>query len=322
MRTPTLLFGILLSVSAAQAQSADPIRIGQPSWFSGELISLILERVIEDNFDVEVERVPGSNGEIYDGMVAEPSTYDIHADSWMPNQIRWVGPGQEAGTIALSGTNYRGVDGMCVPTYVVEDYGISRVEDLISDRGRDIFDINGDGRGDLWVGADGWVSQQVMLAKADGYDLTSQLDTVVMGEAEWQAILFDALAARQPVAFYCYQPHSWFAYDYLTMLEEPPHDPENYTLVSPEDSENWLEESNIASASVIKNVQIAYATRLRDSHPQIATLLSQFGVEAEQMTELIFLAQVKEIGMEFVVEDWVAANQALIQEWVRVAQQS
>ncbi|WP_162844872.1 glycine betaine ABC transporter substrate-binding protein [Pontivivens insulae] len=321
MRLPTLLTLSLLSATSASAQSPDPIRIGQPNWFAGELIAKILANVIEAEFDVAVELVPGSNPELFGGMVADTPTVDIHTDTWMPNHASWVNPAVAAGTMALSQSAYPGVDAMCVPQYVSEQYDIRSVDDLISERGREIFDIDADGRGDIWIGAEGWGSTRVMQVKMEGYGLSAELTPMLMSEGDWQEILFDRMAAREPVAFYCYQPHVWFAYDYITVLEEPPHDPANWQLVSPEESENWIAESNITSADDIKDVQITYATRLRDSHPEVAGFLSQFGVSGEAMTELIFLAQVKEIGLEFVVEDWIAVNQPLIDDWVAGARQ-
>ena len=120
MRLPTVLLTVLLAATTtAQAQSQDPIRIGQPNWFAGELISMILSDVIQEEFDVPVEFVLGSNPEIYGGMLSDTPTIDIHADTWLPNQSNWVNPGLESGARALSQSNYPGVDGICVPQYVL-----------------------------------------------------------------------------------------------------------------------------------------------------------------------------------------------------------
>lgn len=313
------LMAIVLTMSATSASAQEAVRIGQPNWFAGELIANILSRVIEQEFGVETVLVPGGNAEIFSAMAAADGEIDIHSDTWMPNHAAWVDPAIEQGAIALSQANYDGVDALCVPRYVSEEFGINSVADLISERGREIFDVNADGRGDIWIGADGWGSTRVMQVKMRDYGLQDHLDGILMPEGDFQNILFERMAAREPIAFYCYQPHFWFAYDYITVLEEPAYDPTRWSLVSPDDSADWLADSEILTGDEIKDVQISYSTRLEQSHPEVAQFLSVFGVSGEAMTELIFLAQVKEIGLEFVVDDWLAANEALIATW-RAAQ--
>jgi len=316
MRCFLLGLAVVLAAPAAVAQQRQTINVGQPNWFAGELVGEILARVIEERFDIPTQTVPGTNGEIFEGMTQPDGGVDIHADIWMPNHAGWVGPALQADQIALSGNAYEGVDALCVPRYVSEEYGINTVADLIGSNGRDIFDVNGDGRGDIWIGAEGWGSTEVMQVKMRDYGLEEFLDPLLISEGDFQEVLFARQASRQPVAFYCYQPHVWFALDYITVLEEAPYDPASYVKIASAESENWLEESRISTGDIIKDVQIGYATRLRDTHPEVVGFLSSFGLSGDELTELIFLIQVKDIGMEYVVDDWIALNSARIDQWV------
>ncbi|WP_162844885.1 glycine betaine ABC transporter substrate-binding protein [Pontivivens insulae] len=313
-----MAIALLVAVSATPPAftQEQTVRIGQPNWFAGELVSLMLERIINERLGLSVERVPGTNAEIFDGILSETPTLDLHADTWMPNQAFWVQPGLDSGALALSGTSYPGIDGICVPQYVETQLGVDSVSQLTDPEVAALFDLDDDGRGEIWLGAEGWASTRVMQVKMEGYDLSRQLDPVLLSEEDWQTVLLNRIAAQEPVLFYCYQPHMWFALDYITVLDEPPHDPALWQLVSPEESATWIEDSNIRSADVIKDVQVSYATRLRESHPDVARLLSRFGLSGEEMTEMIFLAQVKDIGLEYVVDDWISANQSLIDQWI------
>ncbi|WP_316013334.1 glycine betaine ABC transporter substrate-binding protein [Roseobacter sp. HKCCA0434] len=312
----TVLVGVIASFAPGLVHAQDVIRVGQPNWFAGELIGQMLSTIMEERLGVETELVSGTNPELFAGIAAGDGSVDIHSDIWMPNHAGWVEPMLESGDIVLSEARYDGVDALCVPRYVSDEYDINTVQDLISERGREIFDLDDDGRGEIWIGAEGWGSTEVMQVKMRDYGLDQHLDGMLMGEGEFQDILFDRQASREPVAFYCYQPHVWFALDYITVLEEPPHDPANYIKVSSADSDTWLEDSRIETADLIKDVQVGFSSRLRDSHPQVATLLSNFGLSGEELTELIFLVQVKEIGMDFVVDDWVALNGDRIDAWL------
>ena len=307
---------LLAATGGTLAQDREAIHIGAPNWFAGELVAALLTRIIEDRFGVPTVTVPGTNAELFDGITTPGGGVDIHTDIWLPNHAGWVDPALEAGEIRLSSAVYEGVDALCVPRYVSEQYGINSVDDLIGPNGRDIFDVNGDGRGDIWIGAEGWGSTEVMQVKMRDYGLEAHLDPMLLPEGDFQTILFERQASRLPVAFYCYQPHVWFALDYITVLEEEPYDPARYVKISSADSDTWLEESRIETGDIIKDVQVGYATRLETIHPEVAGFLSRFGLSGEELTELIFLIQVKEIGMEFVVDDWVAMNRARIDAWL------
>lgn len=316
MRHLTLgLAALLATASAVSAQDRETINVGLPNWFAGEVVGTLLATIIEDRFGVPTEMIAGTNAEIFEQMAAPDGNIDIHSDVWMPNHAGWIDPAQADGTIALSQNAYEGVDALCVPRYVSQEYGINTVEDLIGPNGREIFDVNGDGRGDIWIGAEGWGSTEVMQVKMRDYGLETYLDPLLISEGDFQEILFERQANREPVAFYCYQPHVWFALDYITVLEEAPYDPADYVKVSSADSANWLAESRIETGDIIKDVQVGYSTRLEDSHPDVARFLSSFGLSGEELTELIFLIQVKGIGIEYVVDDWIALNAERIDAW-------
>ena len=67
--------------------------------------------------------------------------------------------------------------GMCVTKATAERTGVKHIADLADpDMAKD-FDSNGDGRGEIWIGASGWASTNVekIRAKSYGYDETMEL---------------------------------------------------------------------------------------------------------------------------------------------------
>ena len=105
------------------------------------------------------------------------------------------------------------------------------------------FDTNGDGRGEIWIGASGWASTNIekIRAKSYGYDETMEL--VEMDETLAMANLDAAVAKDADHVLFCYTPHHVFALHDLVILEEPAYDASKWMVIQPTDDPQWLEKS-------------------------------------------------------------------------------
>ena len=86
------------------------------------------------------------------------------------------------------------------------------------------FDTNGNGRGEVWIGASGWASTNIekIRAKSYGYDETMEL--LEMDESLAMANVDSAVAKNANHVFYCYTPNHMFALHDLVILKEPKYD--------------------------------------------------------------------------------------------------
>ena len=169
------LCAALLSASAASAQAAD-IVIGVPNWPSVAATASILKVVLEEKFGLELELQNGTNPVIFEAM--DSGSMHVHPEVWLPNQAnlheKFV---KTKRTVGMSPNGVPSFQGMCVTKATAERTGAKHIADLADPDMAKNFDSNGDGRGEVRIGASGWASTNVekIRAKSYGYDETMEL---------------------------------------------------------------------------------------------------------------------------------------------------
>ena len=61
---------------------------------------------------------------------------------------------------------------MCVTKWTAETHGIKSLSDLTNPDTAALFDTDGDGKGEIWIGASGWASTNVEKIRAKSYGYT------------------------------------------------------------------------------------------------------------------------------------------------------
>ncbi|MEM9206941.1 MAG: glycine betaine ABC transporter substrate-binding protein, partial [Pseudomonadota bacterium] len=179
-----------------------------------------------------------------------------------------------------------------------------------------IFDKDGNGTPEVWIGAPGWASTVIeqIRAKDYGYDQTFELKqydgTVAWGE------LGAAANADEPWIGFCYEPHFIFvAYD-LVYLEEPPHDPATWNIVQPTDDPAWLEKSSASTAWKGAQLHLHYAAEVRENFPEVAAMLDNYKMPPAVLSEAGYELSVKDVPVEEYAANWVANNQDVVLSWL------
>ena len=214
------LLSVCLIVLSSSALAQSKVMIGEPSWPGAKIIATLLKVVIEDKLGGEADLVPGTNPVIFAAMDSGRGDIDVHPDVWLPNQSSLTSEYVDnKGTVALSSGAYEGRSGFCVPNYTAEE-GITSVFDLGTPDAQTLFDADGDGMGEIWIGASGWASTNVHKVKARDYGIDTFLAPGTEDEAVFYANLETYIKNQQAAAFYCYKPHYVHALYDVTMLEE------------------------------------------------------------------------------------------------------
>ncbi|RED18850.1 ABC transporter substrate-binding protein [Pontivivens insulae] len=310
----TLLVAAALPMVAGGAHAQDLV-LGVPNWPAANATSNILKIVIEENFGLEVELQNGTNPIIFEAMDA--GSMHLHPEVWLPNQANlhntYV---QEAGTVVANQNPVQAVQGMCVTQHTADTYGITSIDDLTDPDKIGIFDRDGDGTPEVWIGAPGWASTVIeqVRAKSYGYDQTMDLrqydGTVAWGE------LGTAANNDEPWIGFCYEPHFIFvAYD-LVYLDEPEHDPDTWNIVQPTDDPNWLELSEASTAWNGAKLHLHYAANIRENYPEVAAMLDNYSMPPEVLSEAGFELSVNDVPVEQFAADWVAANEDIVLGWL------
>jgi len=314
-----MILGIAFISAASISLAQSKVVVGEPSWPGAKIIATLIEVIIEDKLGGEADKAPGSNAVIFAAMDGGKGDIDIHPDVWLPNQSSFTSEYvDEKGTVALSSGSYAGSTGFCAPNYTVEELGITSIYDLATPDAQAAFDSDGDGMGEIWVGATGWASTNIHRVKARDYGIATFLEPGIEDEAVFYAKLSDLYEDEEHVVFYCYTPHYVSSLYDITMIEEPEHDPEKFTIVQPDEDADWFDKSNITTSDVVKTVTVAYSKSLETRAPEVANFLSNIDLSADDVGFWTFEVVQNEKDAYDVVRAWIDANGDIVDGWLGV----
>lgn len=305
----TLGMAAAVSTFAFPAWAAEEVKIGLPSWTGAQAIGHVLGEIVTSRIGGTVEYVPGNNATIFQAMDQGKGDIDVHPDVWLPNQESFTKKYvDEAGTVTLSSNPYEGNQGFCVTKDFGEANNITDIADLGRPDVAALMDSDGNGKGEMWIGAPGWASANVNEVKTRDYGLLDFIDPIRAEESVKTARIKDSIAKGEGYAFYCYKPHAvWFMFD-VEMLSEPTYDPAKYVMVQPSDDADWYEKSSVATKDALKNVQIAWSNSLADRSPAIAEFFANFGLTADDVSGLAFEISANGVDPADAAKAWVEAN--------------
>lgn len=297
--------------------SSDKIMIGEPSWPGAKIIANVIKEVITSKLGLQAGLVPGANAAIYAGMDKGKGDIDVHPDVWLPNQQSFTDKYVVANqTVALSEGFYEGKTGFCVPTYMAEEHGIKTVYDLATPAAQKAFDLDKDGKGEIWVGASGWGSTKINQVKVRDYGIGDFLAPTTEDEAVFYSKIAAAVKKKEGVVFYCYKPHYVHKLYDITMLEEPKHDPDKYKIVQPDQDSKWYEKSKITTGDKIKTVRVAYSRSLETRAPEAARFLKHITLSDAAVSAMTHGVVVEKQDPAKVAKEWVQANSEIVDSWL------
>jgi len=312
-----LILAVSVSLFSVPALAAEKVSIGVPSWTGAQAIANLLAAVVEMRIGGEAELVPGNNATIFQAMDQGKGDIDVHPDVWLPNQESFTNKYVEgAGTVTLSSNPYIGNQGFCVSKQFGEQNTITDIADLGRPDVAALMDSNGNGRGEMWIGAPGWASANVNEVKVRDYGLLDFIEPIRAEESVKTARVKDSIAKGEGYAFYCYEPHAiWYMFDVM-MLTEPTYDPAKYVMLQPSDSADWYEQSMVATKDAPKNVQIAWSNSLADRSPAILEFFERFGVTADDVSGFAFEISGNGRDAADVAREWVTNNPDRVDAWL------
>ena len=80
----------------------------------------------------------------------------VHPEVWLPNQANlYKTYVEDKGTVVMNPNGVTAFQGICVSRYTADTLGVSKITDLTDPAVAAQFDTNGDGKGEVWIGATG-----------------------------------------------------------------------------------------------------------------------------------------------------------------------
>ena len=313
----TILFTAASLFAGAPVWAAEKVNIGEPSWVGAKAIANLVKAVVEERIGGEAVLVPGNNAAIFEAMNAGKGDIDVHPDVWLPNQESFTKKYVDGtGTVELSSNSYEGKQSFCVSRDFSEKHNVKSVFDLARPEVAELMDSDGDGKGEIWVGAPGWASANVNEVKVRDYGLLPFMQPVRAEQSVMQATVGDTIAKGRGYAFYCYSPHAiWILHD-IVRLEEPPHDPAKYKMLQPDADPDWYDKSYVASEDALKNVQVAYSKSLQGRSPAIYEFLQNMQLKADDVSYFAYQIAGEKRDAGKVVREWIQENSDRVDGWL------
>ena len=311
-----MLGAAALATSASAGIAAEKVNIGAPAWTGAQAIAHLIKEIVTTRIGGEAELVPGNNASIFQAMDQGKGDIDVHPDVWLPNQESFTKKYVDgAGTVALSANSYEGKQSFCVSKEFSEKNQVTSIFDLARPEIAKLMDSDGNGKGEIWIGAPGWASANVNEVKVRDYGLMPFMEPIRADQAVMTATVADSIKKGNGYAFYCYSPHAiWFQFD-IVRLEEPAFDAAKYTAIQPSDDPDWFAKSKVMTEDALKKVQIAYSKSLSARSPAIAELLANIKLDGETVSNFAFEIEGGKDAAT-VAKEWVAANSARVDGWL------
>ena len=310
-----LTLAAMASAIAMPAMAADVI-IGVPNWPSVLATAHVLKVAMEENLGLEVELQNGTNPVVFEAM--DSGAMHVHPEVWLPNQANlYQTYVEEKGTVKRNPNGVEGIQGMCVTKDTAERTGIEKLADLTDPDMAANFDTDGDGMGEIWIGAAGWASTNIEKIRAKSYGYDANMTLKEMDETLALAEVDNAVAQEQNIVFFCYTPNQMFAQFDLVILEEPAYDEAQWNVIQPTDDPEWLEKSDAPVAWDVAQLHIHYATALEESQPEAAAMLANVNFDTDTVSAMTYALVVEKADPAEFATKWVAENSDQVDGWLQ-----
>jgi len=302
-----------LAITCAAAFAADLV-VAMPNWPSGQAAANIIKYGIEEKFDIKVDVHEMGTLTAFAGL--DTGDVDIYPEVWLPNFNSLVKKYvDERKTVRLSPKGVSAEQGICVTRETADKYGIKDISDLADPQKAAVFDTDGDGKGEMWIGALNWSSTSIEKIRAKSYGYAKTMTLLPMPEDMAMAAVDTAAATGQPVVFYCYSPHPMFELHDIVRLNEPKYDPAKWKIVMPADDPDWLSKSEAPVAWDASHFYIGFAASMAERLPKVAAFLSNVDFTADEITGMSYALQVDRQDPAKFAQEWIAKHEDRLSAW-------
>ena len=279
--TPSTQKGVASQLSPEKSQSSatGPLRLGWSPWADAEVMSLIAQRVIQQAYNLPVERVMADIGIQYASVAR--GDLDLMLMAWLPltHKDYWT---RVRDRVLDFGSMYSGRLGWVVPDYV-DASELRSITDLRKPELAARFNNTVQG-----IDPGSGLNQASEQALVD-YNL-GDMRLVASSSAAMTAVLDKAIREQRWVVVTSWTPHWMFARYKLRFLEDP--------------------------QLVFGGVEWIHAVGregLDRDHPDLAGFLSRFQIPDRELSDLLLMAN--ERSAEAAVEDYLDRHPARIRYW-------
>lgn len=312
LRRMLLAAGTVLSLTGSSF-AADMV-IAMPNWPSGQAAANILKLAIAEKFHLDAEVRELGTMLAFAGM--ETGEVDVVPEVWRPNFDDLVKRyGQDGSkTVVLGERAVPAWQGLCA-TQDAAAAGIKDVADLSDPAKTAVLDTDGDGQGEVWIGATTWKSTGIERVRANSYGYAKTVTLVEAEEDVAMAAVDAAVATGRPMVFYCYEPHHVFKLHDVVRLTEPAYDPAKWNIVAQSDDPLWISKSSAPVAWGPVEFHVAWSSGFAKKHADVAAFLEKVDFKPDEISAMSYALQVDRQPAADYAKAWVEQNKGRIEEW-------
>ena len=301
---------VLMLSFGAQAANKE-VRISEQNWTGSTVICQVMKYVLESKLDTPAKVIQLNGAATWAGM--DKGDVDVFSEIWETAEAAGLQKYVKEKKIAQAVLSYPDApQGWYIPKYVADEHNIKTIEDL---KGKEkIFDINSDGKGDMWVGPTSWKANEIHRIRIRDYGL--DFDANGVEQWAWLATLKEAYKKKQPVIFFYWEPEWLFTQYELVRIQEPPFDPKKWVYV-----EKHPEQSKITCAMQPSNVWVAFTNKLKERNPKAYKFFENWSIPIDQVSQLITLVtdlpDHPKLSAPEAAKKWVEDNPEIVKGWLK-----
>lgn len=309
-RGPALCIAAILMLTAAHVLARDTVVICQLNWSSSIAVSHVMKAVLETRLNIPADIRPLSQPVAWSAL--DEGTADILSEIWMPNQAeafhRYV---QRDGTVLARKSYEEAPQGLYLSASVANEHDIHSVFDL---KGKEsLFDVDGDGIGEMWVGPYNWAASRINRSKIREYGI--RFTPLAYEQWVFVALLKEAMVQHKPLVFYYWEPDWPTAIYDLVRLTEPPHSRAQWGI-DPDEPDG----PRYRCAYPPATVYIGISPRLEDRLPKAFAFFLRWRIPMREVSRLV--AEIEEVpgnpskDPARVARDWIDAHPDQVNNWL------
>jgi len=304
---------LILSMGTSWAARKNVI-IAEQSWTGSTVICQVMKHVLETKLDIPVKITQLSGSVTWVGM--DKGDVDVFSDMWETPEIAGIEKYTKEKKSCEIVLSYPGApQGWYIPKYVAEKYGIKTIADL---KGKEkIFDINSDGKGDLWVGPSSWKINEANTIRIRDYGLDFEPSAVE--QWAWLATLKSATIKKQPVIFYYWEPEWLFTEYDLVKIQEAAYEDAKWNFIP-----GKPEQSKITCEIQPSNVWVGMSKKMETRLPKAYKFFKNWSIPINEVNNLIAmvtdLPDSPKLSPADAAKKWVADNPEIVNAWLKDVQ--
>jgi glycine betaine/proline transport system substrate-binding protein len=310
------------------------IVLGNPSHGVFQSLTHVLKAILERRFGLESRIVQAETDTIFAEMDRGDGRIDVCTGIAVPNRAdlweAYIAPGSRA-SVLVNQVPFQGSQGLFVPGYLQDKYGVTSVEDLLSPEIAQLFDRDGNGKGEYWPGEQGSNAMHVELVKARSYGYDRYFEPLLVDQAVFEAWLKARYQQKQGVLFYSWKPNPIHAIYDLRRLAEPAFNGYAqvsqttgasdraegcWRMLSPEEDANWFQQSRVTCAWPETKVYVAFAKSLTERAPKVAQFLRQVAFDAAVVSHWMYQIREEQRDPDDVARVWLQQHPDIVNQWL------